>query len=164
MGGSDTGWRLAGLALAWLGGVALHLQQRSLWPAASYLVLLLAGVAALFAAWRWRRWFMLALCGALLCGAACRSRRAAHGRHADAGARRFDIVASASSRARRSTARPACVPLRGRVGVATAQRFASPGGSRSVRGLHDVPPSAHRSANCARASAALHGAPAPAAR
>jgi hypothetical protein len=29
-GRMDTGWRLAALALAWLGGVALHLQQRSL--------------------------------------------------------------------------------------------------------------------------------------
>ena len=33
MGGpTSTGWRLAGAALAWLAGVALQLQQRTLWP------------------------------------------------------------------------------------------------------------------------------------
>jgi len=40
MGGP--GARIAGLALAWLAGVALHLQERSLWPVAVY-----AGAAAL---------------------------------------------------------------------------------------------------------------------
>ena len=69
MGGSDTGVRLAGLALAWLAGVAIHLQQRALWPAPLQVALLVGGLACLFAAWRWRRFFVLALVGAALGGA-----------------------------------------------------------------------------------------------
>src|SRR5215212_8020549 len=77
MGGSDTGGRLAALALAWLAGVAVHLQQRALWPEPLYVALLLGGLAGLVAAWRWRRLFALALVGALLCGAAASGWRAA---------------------------------------------------------------------------------------
>ena len=77
MGGSDTGGRLAALALAWLAGVAIHLQQRTLWPAPLYIASLLVGAACLFAAWRWRRAFLVALVGALVCGAAASGWRAA---------------------------------------------------------------------------------------
>ena len=76
MGGTDTGWRLVGLALAWLAGVALHLQQRALWPLALYAGLLAAGALCLVAAWRWRRAFALALLGALLAGAGASGWRA----------------------------------------------------------------------------------------
>ncbi|MEO6747605.1 MAG: DNA internalization-related competence protein ComEC/Rec2 [Caldimonas sp.] len=77
MGGSDTGVRLAGLALAWLAGVAIHLQQRTLWPVPIQALLLVGGLACLFAAWRWRRVFVLALVGAALCGAGASGWRAA---------------------------------------------------------------------------------------
>jgi len=45
MGG--TGARIAGLALAWLAGVAAHLQERSLWPAAMYAGLAIVGLVTL---------------------------------------------------------------------------------------------------------------------
>ena len=76
MGGTDTGWRLVGLALAWLAGVALHLQQRALWPLAIYVGLVAAGAFCLVLAWRWRRAFALALLGALLVGAGASGWRA----------------------------------------------------------------------------------------
>ena len=44
-GGLDSGGRIALLALAWLGGIALQLQQATLSAAASYLVLLALGLA-----------------------------------------------------------------------------------------------------------------------
>jgi competence protein ComEC len=68
MGGSDTGWRLAGLALAWLAGVALHLQAPVLLPAGVYGATLGLAVLGLGAAWRWRRAFVAALLGAALLG------------------------------------------------------------------------------------------------
>ncbi len=68
MGGSGTGGRLVGLALAWLAGVALHLQERSLAPPAWYVAATVAATAALFAGGIWRRLFVLALLGALLAG------------------------------------------------------------------------------------------------
>ena len=40
MGGDATGWRLAALALAWLAGIALQLQERALLPGSTY-----AGIA-----------------------------------------------------------------------------------------------------------------------
>jgi len=64
MGGQTTartGWRLTGLALAWLCGVALHLQQRALWPASACALALAVGGLGLFAACRWRRAFALGL-------------------------------------------------------------------------------------------------------
>ncbi|MEP7058081.1 MAG: DNA internalization-related competence protein ComEC/Rec2 [Caldimonas sp.] len=76
MAGIDTGRRLVGLALAWLAGVALHLQQRELWPSAAYTALVAAGALAICVAWRWRRAFALGLLGALLCGAAASGWRA----------------------------------------------------------------------------------------
>ena len=76
MGGTDTGWRLAGLALAWLAGVTLHLQQRSLWPAAAYAGLAVCAALCLVAGSRWRRGFVFALLGALLAGAAASGWRA----------------------------------------------------------------------------------------
>ncbi len=76
MGGTDIGWRLAGLALAWLAGVALHLQERALWPTPVYAALTLGGALCLCAAWRWRRAFVLALAGAAVRGAAASGWRA----------------------------------------------------------------------------------------
>ncbi|MEO7336623.1 MAG: ComEC/Rec2 family competence protein, partial [Caldimonas sp.] len=68
MGGLDTGLRLAGLALAWLAGVALHLQTPALWPSSAYVALLLGGGLGLALASRWRGLFVLAILGAALCG------------------------------------------------------------------------------------------------
>ncbi|MBC8057698.1 MAG: hypothetical protein H7Y61_14075, partial [Rhizobiales bacterium] len=65
-GRADTGTRLAALALAWLAGVALHLQQRMLWPIEGYGLALAIGAALLIVAWRWRRAYALGLVGALL--------------------------------------------------------------------------------------------------
>ena len=77
MGGTDTGWRLAGLALAWLAGVALHLQERSLWPDGGLRRLAaVLGALGLVVGWRWRRAFVLALLGALLAGAGASGWRA----------------------------------------------------------------------------------------
>lgn len=50
----DIGWRLAALALAWMAGVALQLQQRELWPIGAYASAIAVGCAAQAAAWRWR--------------------------------------------------------------------------------------------------------------
>ena len=76
MGGSGTGWRAVGLALAWLAGVALHLREGVLWPAPTYAALLVAGLLGLAAAWRWPRLFVLGLVGALVCGAGASGWRA----------------------------------------------------------------------------------------
>ena len=65
-GGANTGWRGAGLALAWVAGVGLHLQQRSLWPAVGCAALVGLGVLCLLAAWRWRAAFCAALLGVAL--------------------------------------------------------------------------------------------------
>ena len=62
----DIGWRLAGLALAWVAGVAVQLQQRSLWPVDAYLVAIALGALGAILAWRWRRAFIAALLGAAL--------------------------------------------------------------------------------------------------
>jgi hypothetical protein len=43
----EPGWRIAGAALAWLGGVALQLQQPALWPPSEYLGLAAAMVGLL---------------------------------------------------------------------------------------------------------------------
>src|SRR3982751_4530101 len=83
MGGSDTGWRGGALALTWLAGVALHLQERSLEPTSSYAALLVVGVLVLIVGCRLRRLFALALLGAALCGAGASGWRAAS-RMADA--------------------------------------------------------------------------------
>ncbi len=68
MGGADTGRRLAGLALAWLAGVALQLQEQTLLAATAYGAAVVCGGLGLAAAWRWRRAFALALLGAALLG------------------------------------------------------------------------------------------------
>jgi competence protein ComEC len=78
MGGSDTGVRLAGLALAWLAGVAIHLQQPALWAAPLQMALLAGGSACLFAGWRRRRFIVVALVGAALCGAGSAGWQATH--------------------------------------------------------------------------------------
>ena len=70
MGGQEqTGRRLTGLALAWLIGVALQLQQPALWPLASYAAIAIAA-ALLLAMSAWRRAAMLALGAAFVCAAA----------------------------------------------------------------------------------------------
>ena len=65
-GRADTGTRLAALALAWIAGVAMHLQQRSLWPIEWYLAALVFGALGVAVAWRGRRAFVLGLVGAAL--------------------------------------------------------------------------------------------------
>jgi len=40
----DAGWRMAAAVLAWLAGIGLQMRQPALWPAAHYLVLLLAAL------------------------------------------------------------------------------------------------------------------------
>ena len=75
-GRADTGSRLAALALAWLAGTTLHLQQRELWPVAPYVAALGMGAVGLFAAWRWRRAFLLGLIGASLLAFGASSLRA----------------------------------------------------------------------------------------
>ena len=62
----DIGWRLAALALAWVAGVALHLQRRALWPDAMCWTAAALGMLGLIAAWRWQRALVLALLGAAL--------------------------------------------------------------------------------------------------
>jgi len=62
----DPGMRLAALALAWIAGVGLHLQQRTLWPDAACAAAVALGLLGLAAAWRWRRAFVVALLGAAL--------------------------------------------------------------------------------------------------
>lgn len=53
----EAGWRIAGMALAWLAGVGMQLQQAALWPAAAYggLAAGLAGLLLALGAWRWQR-------------------------------------------------------------------------------------------------------------
>ncbi|HUG23895.1 DNA internalization-related competence protein ComEC/Rec2 [Piscinibacter sp.] len=63
MGGHHTGWRLAALALAWLGGVAVQLNERTLIAPAAYAVAVLAGALCVAVAWRWRAAFVLGLAG-----------------------------------------------------------------------------------------------------
>jgi competence protein ComEC len=68
MAGADTGWRLAGLALAWLAGVALHLQERSLQPAWVYALVAVGGLALTLLGLQWRRCLAPALLGTALLG------------------------------------------------------------------------------------------------
>jgi len=67
-----TGSRLAALMLAWLAGVAVQLQERSLQPSSFYVGLAAAGGVALLAGFAWRRRAfaaaILASAGALLAG------------------------------------------------------------------------------------------------
>ncbi len=67
MGGDASGWRLAALGLAWLGGVALQLQARALLPLGVYATCAGAGLLAATAAWRFGRGsaraFLLVLLG-----------------------------------------------------------------------------------------------------
>jgi competence protein ComEC len=83
MGGDTSGWRLAALGLAWLGGVALQLQERVLLPGGVYAVAALAGLATIGVVWRARRGFVLALLGVAALGFAASGGRAV-GRSADA--------------------------------------------------------------------------------
>ena len=78
-----TGTRLAGLALAWLAGVAMHLQQQTLWSAGGCIAAIGLGVLACVVASWWRRAFVAALVGAALIGFGASGWRAAE-RVADA--------------------------------------------------------------------------------
>jgi len=72
MGGEQqTGWRLTGLALAWLIGVALHLQQRALWPLASYVAISAGAALLLIALARCRRAATFASSAAIASALAC---------------------------------------------------------------------------------------------
>lgn len=51
----NSGWRLTGVALAWLAGGAVHLQQASLFPVEVCVAALLAGLIGLGAGFGWRR-------------------------------------------------------------------------------------------------------------
>ena len=75
-GHADTGWRLAGLALAWVAGVGLHLQQRALLQVPEYAALACVGGLGLLAAWRWRSAFLAGLVGIALLAFASSSLRA----------------------------------------------------------------------------------------
>ena len=65
---ANTGWRLAGAALAWLAGVALQLQQQTLWSVALSIAAVVVGGLGLCAALRWRRALIAGLAGAVLLG------------------------------------------------------------------------------------------------
>jgi competence protein ComEC len=60
------GWRLGSLALAWVAGVAVHLQQRSLGPVGWCVAAIVVGVFGWLLAWRQRRAFVAALIGTAL--------------------------------------------------------------------------------------------------
>ena len=61
--GTHTGWRLAGLGLAWLAGVALQLNERVLMAGSAYAVAGALGLVALAIGWRWRRAWVVGLVG-----------------------------------------------------------------------------------------------------
>lgn len=59
---------MAGMGLAWLLGVALQLQERTLLPLWAYLLCLMLGLAGLAVAWRWPRLWLLSLLAAAAVG------------------------------------------------------------------------------------------------
>ncbi len=65
---ANTGWRLAGAALAWLAGVALQLQQRVVWDVSLSIAALGVGAIGLLVALRWHRALAAGLLGAALLG------------------------------------------------------------------------------------------------
>jgi len=76
MGGRDQGWHLAGMGLAWLIGVALQLQERTLLPLWAYWSCLAAGLLCCAIAWRWPRSWWLSLVAMALIGAGAAGWRA----------------------------------------------------------------------------------------
>jgi competence protein ComEC len=73
---AGSGWRLAGVALAWLAGVAWQLQQPRLDGASLLAAMLLASVLLLGAAWRWRRAALAGFVALVLLGYASTAWRA----------------------------------------------------------------------------------------
>jgi competence protein ComEC len=67
---------MAGMGLAWLLGVALQLQERSLLPLWAYLLSLAVGCMCCAIAWRWPRLWVIALAGCLALGAGAAGWRA----------------------------------------------------------------------------------------
>ncbi len=74
---------MAGMGLAWLLGVALQLQERTLLPLWAYLLCLAGGLVGIAVAWRWPRVWLLALLAALALGGGASGWRASE-RLADA--------------------------------------------------------------------------------
>ncbi|MEO5696712.1 MAG: competence protein ComEC, partial [Burkholderiaceae bacterium] len=74
---ADIGWRPTALALAWLAGVAAHLQQRSLASVPASVTGIALGLLGLAFAWRWRRAFVAALLGIALLAFSASGLRAA---------------------------------------------------------------------------------------
>lgn len=74
---------MAGMGLAWLLGVALQLQERTLLPLWAYLLCLAAGLVCAVAAWRWPHAWLLPLLAALALGGGASGWRASE-RLADA--------------------------------------------------------------------------------
>jgi competence protein ComEC len=68
----NLGWRFSGCALAWLVGVALHLQQSSLgpldWVEGIVAGCVVTGLLSLWAAWKWRKAWGCGLLGLALLG------------------------------------------------------------------------------------------------
>lgn len=77
MGGDTSGWRLAALGVAWLGGVALQLHERALLPIEAYAACAGAGALAVAVAWRFGRGFVVVLLGVAALGFGATGGRAA---------------------------------------------------------------------------------------
>ncbi|MBX3622458.1 MAG: DNA internalization-related competence protein ComEC/Rec2 [Rhizobacter sp.] len=68
MGGKERAWHAAGMAMAWLCGVALQLQERALCPPWVYQACLAGALAAVLPGLRWPRWRWLLWVAALALG------------------------------------------------------------------------------------------------
>lgn len=67
---------MAGMGLAWLLGVALQLQERTLLPLWAYLIWIAVGLLCCAIAWRWPRWWLLSLAALIAMGAGASGWRA----------------------------------------------------------------------------------------
>ncbi|MBC7957337.1 MAG: ComEC/Rec2 family competence protein, partial [Cytophagales bacterium] len=68
MGEKNQAWRMAGMGLAWLLGVALQLQERTLLPLWAYLLCGVFGLVGFALVWRWPRLWLLSLLAAAAMG------------------------------------------------------------------------------------------------